>query len=234
MQKTTIQLPREKQPLSGLVFDMDGLMYDTERIIKESWDEAGTEMGYGPLGFHIFHTLGMSRKGRESYFKQQLGDDFPYSEFQDRYAEKTYAKTAHTIPVKPGLYDLLDYLKKEHYLLAVATSSSRESALRKLRGSNLPEDYFDVIICGDMVKKAKPDPEIYETACRKLNRPPKQLIALEDSENGLKSALAAGMRAIMIPDLIRDCPDTEPFLDGKLDRLDDVIDFIKAHYLHVE
>lgn len=234
MQKTTIQLPKDKQPLSGLVFDMDGLMYDTERIIMESWDDTGIEMGYGPLGFHIFHTLGMSRKGRESYFKQQLGNDFPYNQFQERYAEKTYAKTAHTIPVKPGLYELLDFLKSEHYLLAVATSSSRESALRKLRGSNLSEGYFDVMICGDMVKKAKPDPEIYETACRELNRPPKQLIALEDSENGLKSALAAGMRAIMIPDLIKDCPNTEPFLDGKLKRLDDVIDFIKTYYIHVQ
>ena len=217
------------EPLSGIVFDMDGLMYDTERIIMQSWDKTGIEMGYGPLGFHIFHTLGMSRTGRKEYFLSKLGDDFPYEEFQERYAKETYRQTALKVPVKPGLYELLSYLKEQGYLLAVATSSSRESAVRKLKNSEL-EGWFDVMVCGDMVKRAKPDPEIYEIACAKLKCPPKHLIALEDSENGLKSALAAGMRAIMIPDLIRDCPETEPYLDAKLDRLDDLISYLPEHY----
>jgi HAD superfamily hydrolase (TIGR01509 family) len=234
MQKTSTLLQKEKQPLSGLVFDMDGLMYDTERIIKESWDQTGEEMGYGPLGFHIFHTLGMSRSGREAYFKEQLGADFPYDEFQDRYSKITIEKTSLEMPVKPGLYELLDYLKQEQYLIAVATSSSRESALRKLHGSGLSEEDFDAMICGDMVTKAKPDPEIYLTACRELKKPPKQFIALEDSYNGLKSALAADMRAVMIPDLIPSLPDIEPFLDGKLSRLDEMIAFIKENYFHAE
>jgi HAD superfamily hydrolase (TIGR01509 family) len=234
MQKTSTQLQKEKQPLSGLVFDMDGLMFDTERIIMECWDETGEEMGYGPLGFHILHTLGMNRKSRKIYFEQQLGKDFPYDEFQNRYAEKTYEKTTQNVPAKPGLYELLDYLKQEHYLIAVATSSSRESALFKLKGSGLSKDNFDVMICGDMVKNSKPDPEIYLTACRELKKPPKQLIALEDSDNGLKAALAAGMRTVMIPDLIPNFPDIEPFLDGKLSRLDEMITFIKENYFHAE
>lgn len=221
-----------KQPLAGIVFDMDGLMYDTEQIIMEAWDTTGEEMGYGPLGFHIFHTLGMSRTGRKEYFLRTLGNDFPYDEFQERYAAETYRRTASAVPVKPGLYELLDFLKKEHYLTAVATSSSRESALRKLKSSHL-EDYFDVMVCGDMVTKAKPDPEIYQTACLQLKKPPEQLLALEDSENGLKSALAAGMKAIMIPDLIKSCPDTEPYLEAKLDRLDKVIPFLQEHFEYI-
>ena len=221
-----------KQPLAGIVFDMDGLMYDTERIIMESWDTTGEEMGYGPLGFHIFRTLGMSRNGRKEYFLNELGKDFPYDEFQERYAQETYRRTDAGVPVKPGLYELLDYLKKEDYLTAVATSSSRESALRKLKSSRL-ENYFDVLVCGDMVKKAKPDPEIYRIACEKLKNPPKHLLALEDSKNGLKSALAAGMKAIMIPDLIRDCPEVEPYLEAKLDRLDQVIPFLQEHFLSI-
>lgn len=219
--------------LAGFVFDMDGLMYDTERIIMNAWDKTGKEMGYGPLGFHLFSTLGMSRSGRKDYFQNTLGMDFPYDEFQERYAEETYRQTENTVPVKPGLYELLDYLKQEHYVLAVATSSSRESALRKLKNSHLEQGYFDVIICGDMVKRAKPDPEIYQIACQKLQKSPSQLVALEDSENGLKSALSAGMGAIMIPDLIRDCPDIEPFLDGKFDRLDELISFIPEHYIKI-
>lgn len=219
--------------LAGFVFDMDGLMYDTERIIMNAWDKTGKEMGYGPLGFHLFSTLGMSRSGRKEYFQKTLGMDFPYDEFQERYAEETYRQTETCIPVKPGLYELLDYLKQEHYVLAVATSSSRESALRKLKNSHLEQGYFDVIICGDMVKRAKPDPEIYQIACQKLQKPPSQLVALEDSENGLKSALSAGMGAIMIPDLIRDYPNIEPFLDGKFNRLDELISFIPEHYIKI-
>lgn len=219
--------------LAGFVFDMDGLMYDTERIIMNAWDKTGKEMGYGPLGFHLFSTLGMSRSGRKDYFQKTLGMDFPYDEFQERYAEETYRQTENTVPVKPGLYELLDYLKQEHYVLAVATSSSRESALRKLKNSHLEQGYFDVIICGDMVKRAKPDPEIYQIACQKLQKSPSQLVALEDSENGLKSALSAGMGAIMIPDLIRNCPDIEPFLDGKFNRLDELISFIPEHYIKI-
>lgn len=219
--------------LAGFVFDMDGLMYDTERIIMNAWDKTGKEMGYGPLGFHLFSTLGMSRSGRKDYFQKTLGMDFPYDEFQERYAEETYRQTENTVPVKPGLYELLDYLKQEHYVLAVATSSSRESALRKLKNSHLEQGYFDVIICGDMVKRAKPDPEIYQIACQKLQKSPSQLVALEDSENGLKSALSADMGAIMIPDLIRDCPDIEPFLDGKFNRLDELISFIPEHYIKI-
>lgn len=219
--------------LAGFVFDMDGLMYDTERIIMNAWDKTGKEMGYGPLGFHLFSTLGMSRSGRKEYFQKTLGMDFPYDEFQERYAEETYRQTETYIPVKPGLYELLDYLKQEHFVLAVATSSSRESALRKLKNSHLEQGYFDVIICGDMVKRAKPDPEIYQIACQKLQKPPSQLVALEDSENGLKSALSAGMGAIMIPDLIRDYPDIEPFLDGKFNRLDELISFIPEHYINI-
>lgn len=218
-----------KQPLAGIVFDMDGLMYDTERIIMEAWNKTGEEMGYGPLGFHIFHTLGMSRTGRKEYFLRELGEDFPYDEFQERYAAETYRRTASSVPIKAGLYELLDFLKKEGYLTAVATSSSRESAHRKLKSSHL-ENYFDVLVCGDMVKKAKPDPEIYTIACEKLKNPPELLLALEDSKNGLKSALAAGMKAIMIPDLIKDCPEVEPYLEAKLDRLDKVIPFLQEHF----
>lgn len=214
-------------PYAGIVFDMDGLMYDTERIIMESWDETGTEMGYGPLGFHIFHTLGMSRKGRKEYFKQKLGEGFSYDSFQESYAKKVFARTDTEIPVKPGLYELLAFLKENNYLIGVATSSSKESALRKLTKSHLSISDFDAVICGDMVKKAKPNPEIYQIASKKLHCPPSCLIALEDSENGLKSALAAGMNAIMIPDLIRDLPLIEPHLTAKLDSLTDVISFLK-------
>ncbi|MDO4555483.1 MAG: HAD family phosphatase [Lachnospiraceae bacterium] len=220
------------QPLAGIVFDMDGLMFDTERVIMESWDSVGVEMGYGPLGPHIFHTLGLNRASRKEYFFSQFGDSFPYDEFQDRYAKDTYRRTANQVPVKEGLYELLDFLKEENYRLAVATSSSLESATHKLTQSHL-ENVFDVIVCGDMVTHSKPDPEIYLTAARELGQPVDRLLALEDSKNGLKAALAAGLHAIMIPDLLPSFPDLEPQLDGKFERLDDLIEFFPGHYYRV-
>ena len=103
----------------------------------------------------------------------------------------------------------------------MATSSSREYACRKLKEGGVSA-YLDAVVCGDMVARSKPDPQIYETSCRMLGVSPAETIVLEDSENGLLSAIAAGTRAIMVPDLIRSLPQTEKKLEAKLESLHEV------------
>ena len=128
--------------------------------------------------------------------------------------------------MKPGLYRLLEYLYENDIPAAVATSSSRRSAAAKLEETDI-EKYFKAVIGGDMVTKTKPDPEIYLKACEALGVEPEHALVLEDSLNGLKAAVAAKIPAIMIPDLVKDMPEIEPFLAAKLGELGDVIGFIE-------
>ena len=189
----------------AVVFDMDGVMFDSERIVQYSFNKAGEEMGYGLLGDeNICFTLGMNRAGRKAYFKEKYGQDFPYDAFQERYSEiyKEYVKR-NGIPVKPGLYEILEVLEKKGIPTAVATSSSRENALENLRRAGILEK-FQAVITGDMVRAAKPDPEIYQKACESLNIEPEKAMALEDAPKGIIAAKRAGMYAVFVPDILED------------------------------
>ena len=187
----------------AVVFDMDGVMFDSERIVQYSFNKSGEEMGYGLLGDeNICFTLGMNRAGRKAYFKEKYGQDFPYDAFQERYSEiyKEYVKR-NGLPVKPGLYEILKVLEKKGIPAAVATSSSRENALENLRRAGILEK-FQAVITGDMVRAAKPDPEIYQKACESLNIEPEKAMALEDAPKGIIAAKRAGMYAVFVPDIL--------------------------------
>lgn len=189
----------------AVVFDMDGVMFDSERIVQYSFNKAGEEMGYGLLGDeNICFTLGMNRAGRKAYFKEKYGQDFPYDAFQERYSEiyKEYVKR-NGLPVKPGLYEILEVLEKKGIPAAVATSSSRENALENLRRAGVLKK-FRAVITGDMVKEAKPDPEIYQKACDCLDTEPCRAMALEDAPKGIIAAKRAGMYAVFVPDILED------------------------------
>lgn len=208
----------------AVVFDMDGLMFDSEREVQYAWDVTGEELGYGKLGHNIYHTLGMDRQGRERYFKERYGDDFPVERFQQRYREVAIAYARKRgIVAKPGLYELLEAVRARGIPAAVATSSSREHAYRNLEGSRtLP--YFQAVICGNMVTEAKPSPQIYLRACEALGVRPQEAAALEDSYNGLRAAAAAGMKAIMVPDLQTDDAPVRDILYARVKSLLDVIE----------
>ncbi|MDO4600673.1 MAG: HAD family phosphatase [Eubacteriales bacterium] len=189
----------------AVVFDMDGVMFDSERIVQYSFNKAGEEMGYGLLGDeNICFTLGMNRAGRKAYFKEKYGQDFPYDAFQERYSEiyKEYVKR-NGLPVKPGLYEILEVLEKKGIPAAVATSSSRENALENLKRAGVLKK-FRAVITGDMVKEAKPDPEIYQKACDCLDTEPCRAMALEDAPKGIIAAKRAGMYAVFVPDILED------------------------------
>ena len=214
--------------IQGVVFNMDGLMFDSERIVQYSWDVAGEKLGLGKLGKNIYHTLGFNKGKRKKYFQEKYGLDFPFEEFQELYrtAYHAYVKE-HGLPVKKGLHELLDYLLKERIRMAVATSSSREHALGNLRQEGI-EGLFSAVITGDMVSRAKPEPEIYEKACRALELPPKEVLALEDSYNGLWAAHRAGMVPVMVPDLQTDSSSVDSIIEIKLDSLLAVRDWIAS------
>lgn len=218
----------EKEKLSrvqAVVFDLDGLMFDSERYVQKSWDIAGEEMGYGPLGHNIEHTLGLNVQNREKYFKEHYGKEFPFEEFLDTY-RAAYQKLIkkEQVPLKKGLYELLDVLKKYKIKRAVATSSSGQYVHSNLERVKIARS-FNAVITGDMVKNGKPAPDIYEKACRFLHVEPKNAVALEDAPNGIQSAYEAGLMPVMIPDLVKNTQKIDRMLSGKYDSL---LDFAKA------
>lgn len=214
--------------MKAFIFDMDGLMFDTERVFVSAWDYAGEKMGLGKAGYMVMKTLGMNTESCNQAWRDEFGADVNIAALWDysrEYIEGYYSKYAVT--AKPGLYDLLTYLKREGYRLAVASSTKRAKVEQHLTNANV-RGYFDVVIAGDMVERSKPEPDIYLRAAAELGVKPEDCCALEDSRNGLLSAHAAGMQAIMVPDLWQPDETVKAFIVGPFESLLDVRDWLVA------
>lgn len=213
----------------AVIFDMDGLMYATEQQIRRAWDEVGPEICGEKLGHNIYHTMGMNRTLRVEYFEEHYGKDFPYKAFEEKYkARVAEMKRKEGIPVKDGLFRLLAYLSDQRIPMVLATGSSSEHTWENLALTKTP-NVFREVICGDMVKAAKPDPYIYELACRRMNIQPEEALVLEDSRNGVRAAYAAGTPVIMIPDLQKDTGPVDSMYLEKMNSLNEVIPYLKRH-----
>lgn len=198
--------------IQGAVFDMDGLMFDTERLVYENWQSIMDERGY-PYDIEAFkQTVGRRKKEVELFYKSTYGDDFPYWELADECRAK-YVKRVERegIPVKPGLYEILDFFRQRGVKIALATSTSRETAVLNLRLAKV-EEYFGVLVCGGDVKNGKPHPEVFLTAAERLGAAPENCVAFEDSINGIKSAYAAGMTTVMVPDFLQPTDEIKPMI----------------------
>lgn len=152
--------------MNAVIFDMDGVMFDTEAVCMLAWDYAGELMGVGKAGYMVLKTLGMKAEAAIKVIKEEFGNDFDAEKFKKTGSEFSYVYfEKHGVPEKPGLYPLLDYLKEKEYKLAVASSTRSKSVHHHLKEKGI-EKYFDAVICGDMVEKSKPEPDIYLKACR--------------------------------------------------------------------
>ncbi len=193
--------------IKGLVFDMDGLLFDSERVVQKSWSAAGEELGYSDIGGQIYHTIGFNRKRRAEFFRKVYGESFPWDRFQEKAAKHfTEIVAGQGLPMKQGVREILKFAEERDLRVGLATSSSSEYALDNLRSGGI-YDYFDGFVFGNMVTLSKPAPEIYEKACAAIGVEPSEAVALEDSPAGIASAYAAGLRPVMIPDLVE--PDEE-------------------------
>ncbi|MCI1982149.1 MAG: HAD-IA family hydrolase [Oscillospiraceae bacterium] len=198
--------------IQAVIFDMDGLMFDTENLTAKLWDEIGGELGYPGVSAIMPDVMGIRVGSSDAVFRRHFGERFPYGEFIRRFRGRTdqYIEE-HGVPVKPGLFKLLEYLRQNGYPMAVASSTSRRRVMRYFEKTGIIP-YFKTVICGDMVEKSKPDPQIYLTAAEKTGVLPKNCMVLEDSPNGCTAAIRAGMKTVMVPDRVQ--PDEA--LRGKL------------------
>ena len=187
--------------IKTVIFDMDGLMFDSERLCIQAYDYAGEAYGIGKLGYLVMETLGMNHEASDQIWKKHLGEDYDAAGIRkhvDAFYEDFHKH--HKVPVKKGLYELLGYLKDHGYSIAVASSTKTKDVLRNLEEAGI-RGYFKEIIGGDVIKASKPRPDIYLLACSRMEKAPGECYALEDSKNGVLSANSAGCRTIMVPDL---------------------------------
>lgn len=204
--------------LAGIVFDMDGVLTDTEQLGREVWQEVGRLMGRPEPGQNYLDFIGRSWPDSMAEMRRRFGADFPAEEFKKNCQTVATRRMEQHIPMKPGVFELLDFLRDCGMPMAVATSTLHDRALPRLERSGLLP-YFRCVITGDRVAHSKPDPEIYRLACRELGVEPPCAIAVEDSRNGILSAHAAGMMPVMVPDLIPPTPELEALLFRKFDSL---------------
>lgn len=221
--------------IDGFVFDMDGVLYDTERLCNIYFIEAGKEFGISEdvMTQLMISCVGLNAVATKEKFLECLGNDFKYDDFYALWSGMVRKSIIEQgLPVKPGAYMLLEYLKTNRYPMALATSTSSKSTMSHLEQSKMT-GYFQVVVTGDKVSKCKPHPEPYETACKQLNLNPSRTVAIEDSPNGLKSAKAAGLKTIMVVDQIPYTDDLEPYVDIKFNSLTDVLEVMRKGELNL-
>jgi HAD superfamily hydrolase (TIGR01509 family) len=192
----------ETKTIDAAIFDMDGTMFDTEKLRMRMLQQASDELFNESMSDQLLiDSLGLSAKAAEELAKKRYGNKFPYKEIRKRADELEVEYVRNNgVPVKEGLYNVLERLKKSDVLIALATSSRREIAEEYLLNAKVMR-FFDVTVCGDEITKGKPNPEIFLKAAAELNCNPEKCLIFEDSQNGLISAADSNGLPIYIKDL---------------------------------
>lgn len=186
----------------AVIFDMDGVIFDSEALVFQCWNVVAEKYGIQNVEDACRECLGINAVETKERFLKRYGEEFPYDEYKREMSEMFHKTAANGgLEVKLGVGELLAFLKEHHYKIALASSTRKVVVESQLKAAGII-DYFDEIICGDMVKKSKPEPEIYLTAAEKIQVSPDKCYAIEDSYNGIRSAYRAGMEVIMVPDLL--------------------------------
>ena len=193
-------------PKSALIFDMDGLLLDTERPLVSLWVSIGKSFGYDITPEVMFRTIGIDAKGSREILRAEFGSDIPLEEIQKEVSIQYRKELDKGIALRPGVLVLLDHLSHLKILMGVATSTRRESALAKLALAGI-QDRFEIIAGGDEVKFGKPAPDIFLLAAQRLGHPPAECIGFEDSPAGLKALHEAGIASVFVKDLVEPSAD---------------------------
>lgn len=209
--------------IKGVISDMDGVILDSEKLYVRFWCEAGQFYGFPFERKHALGIRSMARPFAIERLQGWFGDSFDYDTVRNKRIELMNAYVEkHGIEAKPDAEKLLSYLKEKGIAVALATATPKDRAEEYLRRVGLLQ-YFDEVVSARMVKNGKPAPDIYLFAAEKLGLKPEECMALEDSQNGIRSANTAGCKTVMVPDLDGPTEEIMPLLYDVADGLWDVV-----------
>ncbi len=213
--------------IQGVLFDMDGLMFDTEPLWGESWAPA-----LALFGLPFKEGLDQSARGAagenlRAVLRSYYGPDCPADAIITAFDKIAHEKFLAPVPKKPGLDPLLDWLEAKGIPMAVV-SSSGESVIRRNLDNWQMTGRFKAIISGEMVTRSKPDPEAFLLGAKAIGVEPASCLVLEDSHNGVRAGAAGGFVTVMVPDLMPDDAEMQSLYTMKCDSLTQVLDKLKA------
>lgn len=207
----------------SVIFDMDGTLLDTQQICIPAWEWAGENQGIKGLGKAIPYVCGMNREGWSAYLREH----YPTLDV-DRFNKEIrgYVEDNLVVRFRTGGKELLDYLKQRGVKVGLASGSSRKSVDHHLKEVGIG-DYFDTTVAGDELKIGKPAPDVFLLTAEKMGVAPKDCFVFEDSVNGVKAAIAAGMRCIGFPDVAMFPDDIKKLLFAEIKSLSDAIEILE-------
>lgn len=216
--------------IKAVIFDMDGVIFDTEKLLLKCWKQASKVYNIDLKDEQIAKFRGTTAKmGKEIFEKMYPEIDF-FQIRNEREKLKNQYIAENGMPIKDGIEDFLKLIKEKELKIALATSTKQEITMRYLIEANLAK-YFDFIICGDMVKNGKPEPDIYIEVCESLKMKPEETIVFEDSKNGILSASKAGCNVVMVIDIDEFYEETENLLIGKVKNYTEAENFLNIERL---
>jgi len=190
------------QDFKAVVFDMDGVIFDSERLVIACWKVIADKYEVPEIEVVCRECLGVNATETKQKFLNHYGQDFPYDAYKSEMSKLYHDKyDGGRLPMKKGVTELLQYLKEAGVKVALASSTRRAVVEQELTDAGIIK-YFDVVIGGDMVTRSKPEPDIFLKACEELGVSPEEAFAIEDSYNGIRAAAAGKLRPLMVPDLM--------------------------------
>ncbi|MBO5389740.1 MAG: HAD family phosphatase [Lachnospiraceae bacterium] len=212
----------------AVVFDMDGVIFDSEKRVVECWKVIADKYGVPDIEAACRECFGCNQVVAKERFLKRYGEDFPYVEYKKEMSDLFHERYDNgNLPMLPGVVEILEFLKANGKRIALASSTRRVSVESGLTWAGII-DYFDAIICGDMVSRSKPEPDIFLKACEALGVSPSESYAIEDSYNGIRAAHRGGLLPIMVPDMMEPDKEMEELSVAILGSLNEVIDYLKC------
>ena len=213
--------------IKGVIFDLDGLLLDTEKLYQRFWIEAAAKCGYKMTKEQSLQLRSLDKELAKELLSEWFGKDFSYQKTKDiRVKLMNEYIDQNGIEAKKGAKELAEYLREKSYKTAIATATNYERANCHLKLAGIRQ-YFDNVICASSVEHGKPFPDVYLYACRQLQLEPCECLALEDSPNGIKSAYSAGCVTVCVPDNGDIDEGINPLINYHVKSLNDVVEIIE-------
>lgn len=213
--------------IKAIIFDKDGTLHDTEKVYMLAWKAAADEFGgIADIEETVRDCTGTTIPWIAEYWAKKY-PHIPFEDYLPRRQHHYFGILEKGIPVKEGAHEVLSYLKAQGYKVGMATSTPWDTVMDHLTRSDMM-GYFDTIVTGDMIQHGKPAPDIYLLAAERLGVDPSVCVGVEDSPNGVRSIHAAGMKAVMIPDMVEPTPEVEALVWRKLDCLTDMVPLLEG------